>query len=93
MYWCDAALNRIETTDLNGVDRRKLFMITDPDIHPFDIGIYNTYVYWTDWALNKLIRMDKYAGGIADAVGPSVFARAGGLHIHQGMSSGDLKKQ
>ena len=66
-------------------------MITDPDIHPFDIGIYNDDVYWTDWALVKLLKMDKYAGGIAYPVGPGVFAQAGGLHIHQGMSCGDLK--
>ena len=89
MYWCDAGLNRIETSDVNGENRRVLTtieMTTDGrevNIHPFDIGFYNNHIYWSDWAFNSIIKMDKY-GRFAKSVGPAVFERAGGLHIFIG---------
>ena len=90
MYWCDAGLNRIETSDLSGGNRQILVTIerTDDgeelDIHPYDIGIYKNNLYWSDWALIKIVKVDKYGRG-AETVGSNVFARAGGLHIFIGI--------
>ncbi|XP_072019600.1 uncharacterized protein [Amphiura filiformis] len=86
MYWCDSGLNTIETTDFDGGDRRKLFDFSPdpdiPDIDPFDIGIYNEYVYWSDWVFPKILRLNKYGGNQeATGVGSSVFEKAVGLHI------------
>ncbi|XP_072018610.1 uncharacterized protein [Amphiura filiformis] len=85
MYWCDAGVNTIETTDMDGGDRRKLFEFTPtseiPDLHFFDSGLYDEYIYWSDWALIKIVRYNKYGGQQAIAVGSSVFERAGGLHV------------
>ncbi len=86
IYWCDAGLNVIETANLDGSDRRSLIRVLgDPDIHPFDIGIHNADIYWSDWRYKKIIRMNKYLGREASTVGTSVFDRAGGLHIYKGM--------
>ena len=91
MYWCDAGLNRIETSDLNGENRQILKTISQTldgkeiDVHPFDIGSYNNDVYWSDWALPAIIKMDKL-GRYAKAIGSPVFEQATGLHIFIGMN-------
>ncbi|XP_072019599.1 uncharacterized protein [Amphiura filiformis] len=81
IYWCDAGLNAIETTDLDGGNRINLFTIFSRDIHPFDIGIYNGYVYWSDWLFVNILKLNKYGERQATGVGTPVFERAGGLHI------------
>ena len=81
LYWCDAGLNRIETVDLDGNNRIKLFEYHQINIHPFDLSISGTDLYWSDWAFYTLVRMDKYAGSNAELVGPPVLQQAGGLHI------------
>ena len=83
MYWCDAWLNRIERADLNGQGRSILATITNVDIHPFDIGVYNDAIYWSDWEVSRLIRMNRYIRQNPSAVGPAIFTQAGGLHIYK----------
>lgn len=89
MYWCDAGFNKIETADLNGQNRISLGtfspIIVGIDIHPFDIVIYNNDLYWSDWSIPNLFKMDRYRGLSAKAVGSSVLGKAGGLHIFLGM--------
>ena len=91
MYWCDAGLNRIETSDLNGEKRQVLKTISQTldgqeiDIHPFDIGLYNNDLYWSDWAFTAIIKMDKL-GRYAEIIGSLVFEQASGLHIFVGMN-------
>ncbi|XP_072038779.1 uncharacterized protein [Amphiura filiformis] len=83
LYWCDANLNRIESTDLLGQNRVMLYQST-VDIHPYDIGVFGSHVYWSDWSFSVLIRLHKYIeGGQPESIGPQVFLRAGGLHIYQ----------
>ena len=81
LYWCDAGLNRIESVDFDGNNRIKLFEYHQINIHPFDLSISGTDLYWSDWAFYTLVRMDKYAGSNAELVGPPVLQQAGGLHI------------
>ncbi|XP_072018653.1 uncharacterized protein [Amphiura filiformis] len=80
LYWCDAGLDRIEFIYLNGSGRSNIY--TGTTIHPFDIGVYNGYVYWSDWLFTKLVELDKESG-FATGVGQGIFRRAGGLHIFQ----------
>ncbi|XP_072045350.1 uncharacterized protein [Amphiura filiformis] len=84
MYWCDAGRDRIEVADLNGQSRRTIATISNVDIHPFDIGIYNNDIYWSDWALSRLVKMNRYNPVEVTVEGPSVFSQAGGLHIYKG---------
>ncbi|XP_072036251.1 uncharacterized protein [Amphiura filiformis] len=85
LYWCDAVLDRIEESDLNGQSRIIVATITD-EIVPFDIGIYNNDLYWSDWRYIRLIKLtNRYntTGRGVDLVGPAVFQKASGLHIHK----------
>ena len=59
------------------------FFVFSLDIHPFDIALYNSTIYWTDWALPNLVELP-YGSPAAELVGPGIFQQAGGLHIHQG---------
>ena len=45
LYWVDAAVDRIETSDLEGNGRTVFLSVP----HPFGITVYNGYLYWTDW--------------------------------------------
>ena len=84
MYWCDAGLNRIEVADLNGESRRIIATIINVDIHPFDIGIFNNDIYWSDWELTRLVKMNRYSPGEVTTVGEPVFTKAGGIYIKEG---------
>ena len=45
LYWVDASLGKIETSDLEGRGRRVLFTVPQP----YGIAVYNGILYWTDW--------------------------------------------
>ncbi|XP_072045347.1 scavenger receptor cysteine-rich domain-containing group B protein-like [Amphiura filiformis] len=81
MYWCDAGMNRIEVADVNGQSRRIIATTTSVDIHPFDIGIYNNDIYWSDWGLHRLAKVNRYNPEDVTTEGQPVFNKAGGLHI------------
>ena len=83
LYWCDAGLNLIQSITLNGRNRVIHFLYFKLNIHPFDIAVYNSTIYWTDWALPNLVELP-YGSPQAELVGPGIFQQAGGLHIYQG---------
>ncbi|XP_072024307.1 uncharacterized protein [Amphiura filiformis] len=84
MYWCEAGLNRIESTDLNGMNRI-VHLNTIVDIHPFGIGIFQDTILCSDWRFTKLLQVD-VTSGHASLVGSSVFTRAGGMHVQNGFA-------
>ncbi len=84
MYWCDAGLNQIESADLDGNNRVLHINTGGTDIHPFDIGIYEDTILWTDWVFPRLVRMNTTVHQRAELVGADVFGRAVGLYIHYG---------
>ena len=49
VYWVDPKVDRVETVDYDGNDRRIVAtgMIQVP--HPFGLTIFDQYLYWTDW--------------------------------------------
>uniref|UniRef100_T1KEV8 EGF-like domain-containing protein n=1 Tax=Tetranychus urticae TaxID=32264 RepID=T1KEV8_TETUR len=56
IYWVDAQLDRIESSDFDGAHRRTIIK----DIsHPFGLTIYGPHVYWTDWQVKAIERSDK----------------------------------
>ena len=76
LYWCDAFFDKIERSDLDGNNRQNISVY--PGIHPFDLAVYKSDMYWTDWAVNTLLRM--HISGVAP-FGPDTLERASGLHI------------
>lgn len=59
LYWNDAKVLTIESSDLNGNDR-KTVMSKVP--YPYGIVIVGHYIYWTDWKTKALHRADKADG-------------------------------
>jgi hypothetical protein len=53
LFWADAQLNRIETSDLLGGHRKTIISDTP---HPFGLAVYGQYVYWTDWQTRSVSR-------------------------------------
>ena len=47
LYWADASLDKIESSNVDGTNRRTI--IKDGIIHPFSIIFFNGTLYWSDW--------------------------------------------
>ena len=63
LYWVDSFLDKIETADYDGNNRRQIFYYSG--IHPFGVSLLSTTLYWTDWDTpNGLLKMDKNSGSI-----------------------------
>lgn len=61
LYWCDALLDQIQHSNLDGTDVR---VFTTPSIkHPFSLVIHHEWLYLTDWRLDAVIKMNKENGG------------------------------
>lgn len=48
LYWGDASLDKIESSNTDGSGRRILLQ-EDNVIHPFSIIFFNDTLYWSDW--------------------------------------------
>ena len=63
IYWIESSLDKIETADYNGNNRRQIFRYSG--IHPFGVSVLSNILYWTDWATtNGLRKVDKNSGTI-----------------------------
>lgn len=74
LYWCDMALDRIESSDLDGTNRRVLFDHYDynPNIPlesvtgeiqtPYGLTLHQEKVFWTDWRRKAVYSADKRIG-------------------------------
>ncbi|XP_066588132.1 low-density lipoprotein receptor-related protein 2 isoform X2 [Prorops nasuta] len=60
LYWCDALLDHVQHSNLDGSDVRtvnsRLFK------HPFSIAIHEQWMYITDWRLDAIVRLHKETG-------------------------------
>ena len=56
LYWADYSNNRIESSFTNGSNR---VLITSSGItDPFGLTFYDGTLYWTDWSLHRLYRLN-----------------------------------
>ncbi|XP_022088888.1 uncharacterized protein LOC110978300 isoform X2 [Acanthaster planci] len=82
LYWCDAYTDRIESSDLLGEGRRILIDLSEQNIEPFDIAVYDGWIFWTDWSYKNVIRMDFLVTSLS-IHGSQSFSKAGGLRIYK----------
>ena len=63
LYWADARLKKIETSNYDGTDRQLVASITPH--HPFALATFENHLYYSDWfKFGKAIRkINKFSGG------------------------------
>lgn len=59
LCWTDAGLRRIECINIDGYRRRTIYT---PAAYPFDLTIANNNIYWTDWEIKFIQKVDKNGG-------------------------------
>ncbi|XP_046995596.1 low-density lipoprotein receptor-related protein 2 [Schistocerca americana] len=60
LYWCDALLDHVQHSNLNGTDVRTVNSRLIR--HPFSIVIHKDFMYITDWRLDAIIKLHKLTG-------------------------------
>ncbi|KAL5505916.1 hypothetical protein EMCRGX_G007461 [Ephydatia muelleri] len=59
LYWADANTHLIETSDLNGRNRR---VFLSNLLHPYGMALHGDYLYWTDWTSQSIQRVNRTTG-------------------------------
>jgi low density lipoprotein-related protein 2 len=60
LYWCDALLDHIQHSKLDGTDVRTISSRLVR--HPFSLVVFKDIIYITDWRLDGIVRMNKTTG-------------------------------
>lgn len=68
IYWVDAKLNIISSSNLDGSDRRVVLYSAEFLRHPFSITVFEDYVYWTDWDKAAVFKANKFNGSEIQAI-------------------------
>ncbi|XP_063968254.1 low-density lipoprotein receptor-related protein 2-like isoform X2 [Lytechinus pictus] len=85
LFWCDALLDKIESSDLYGNDRKLLLDISHGVLHPFDIIFHHGVVMWTDWNCDCIgVREESpHAWPKTYLLPGGPFTRPGGFHVFE----------
>lgn len=59
LYWSDAKVVTIESSDFNGNDRKT---VVSEVLYPYGIVIVGPHIFWTDWRTKALHRAEKANG-------------------------------
>lgn len=59
LYWSDAKRKIIESSDLDGQNRRVILQQIE---HPFGLTVFGDFIYWSDWHEQALLRAKKEDG-------------------------------
>ena len=80
IWWADAKLHTIESSDLNGKSRR--IILSENINHPFALTVFQRFIYWTDWHHNAINKANKFTGGERSVVMENLFSPMD-IHVYQ----------
>lgn len=60
LYWVDAKIETIESSKLDGSDRR--LVVNKVSKHPFGIAVFQDTLFWSDWDSKSIQSCDKFTG-------------------------------
>eukprot|EP00794_Sanderia_malayensis_P002948 gene2949-3400_t len=93
IYWSDMGLDRIESSDLDGSDRRILYDhygynpyypidgITGEIQTPYGLAVFRNRIFWTDWSTRAIYSADKRTGGKINLISGGL-AKPMQLHVY-----------
>ncbi|XP_060598307.1 protein sidekick-like [Ruditapes philippinarum] len=76
LYWSDATLDKIEKCDLDGSNRK---IISSVRQQSFGLAVLGKYLYWTDWLMNAVIRINKFDGSDFTRIRDNLFVNPRGI--------------
>ncbi|KAJ7378683.1 hypothetical protein OS493_021987 [Desmophyllum pertusum] len=79
IWWADAKLHTIESSDLNGKNRR--IILSENIYHPFALTVFQESIYWTDWHHNSINKANKFTGEDRLIVKSDLFSPMD-IHVH-----------
>ena len=80
LFWADAWTDTVSRSDLNG-NNIVILISNRGAYHPYSLSQFGDYVYWTDWTLNSIERISKYAGGVNHTRITGGFTRPTGIQV------------
>uniref|UniRef100_A0A1I7WFR2 Low-density lipoprotein receptor-related protein 6 n=1 Tax=Heterorhabditis bacteriophora TaxID=37862 RepID=A0A1I7WFR2_HETBA len=60
VYWVDPKVDRLESIDYQGNDRRVVAQGMNNVPHPFGLALFDQYLYWTDWTRLGVVKIEKF---------------------------------
>ena len=95
IYWIDALIDAIDSTDLNGNNR---CLITNPirpshNMHPFDFTVYDDVLYWSDWNTYSIEKLNWTTGAYLGGSGGGSGRVYGVALLHQSRQPASAGKQ
>ncbi len=85
LYWGDLNKTKICSYDLNTGEQQIYIdkdILKETVIHPYDIVVYDEYLYWSDIQIGGLVESN-LRFPVALEVGSVPFGKPGGLDIHK----------
>ena len=79
IWWADAKLHTIESSDLHGKNRR--IILSENINHPFALTIFQSHIYWTDWHHNAINKANKFTGEERSVVKENLYSPMD-IHVH-----------
>ena len=68
IFWVDARMDKIETVDYNGNNRKILFQ--QSGLHPFGVALIPPFLFFTDWNTQKEVhKLDATTGNVLRSYG------------------------
>lgn len=82
LIWCDALLDKIESSDTLGQDRRILLDATHGVLHPIDMIMYQGTLMWTDLVFHGIgVQEGDQQAWPRVYTTIAIIAQPGGIHV------------
>lgn len=77
IYWIDGGLHQIKSTKLDGSDMQLILKDSTWLPHPFDIEVYGSFLYYSDWSLYGVFKVSKLSNSTPAAMSSQLLTPMG----------------
>ncbi|KAI9560694.1 hypothetical protein GHT06_011644 [Daphnia sinensis] len=79
IFWSDAKLSRIESSNFDGSDRT---IVPVEVTHPYALDVFADFIFWSDVAEHKILSADKLTGDDYKVILQEDSLNATAIHVH-----------